>query len=473
METPTLNQTDSVGPVWRVLRMLDFRNTLGRYILREHAGPFVFAFVIITFILIIDFVPNLVDMVVGKDLQASVILKVFFYQIGWMIALAVPMSVLVATLMAFGRLTGDLEVTAIKSAGIHVMRMIYPVVLAAGVLAVGMVYFNNNVLPDMNHRARVLMQDVRRMRPTLTIRGGAFMTDIPGYILLIDSVDYTTSHLTGVKILELGQKQKAPRTIVSQTGILTFANNGRDLVFDLFDGEIHEFDEKNPENYRRLAFKTQKIIVSDVSSDFSESGDSHRTDREKSAQEMMGDIRQWREGMRPYRDRIGTLVNGRIARVWGDTVPASPDKRLTDAAALSNLSRDEEAGARVITREVEGINTQDKLIDEFMVEVHKKYSLPVACVIFALVGAPLGIVAKRGGMGISIGISLGLFVVYWAFLIGGEDLADRGIIPPFWAMWSANILLTAVGLYLIYIVSTEKPLWTLLRLTTIKAARRQ
>ncbi len=83
----------------------------------------------------------------------------------------------------------------------------------------------------------------------------------------------------------------------------------------------------------------------------------------------------------------------------------------------------------------------------------------------------MGIVAKRGGMGISIGISLGLFVIYWAFLIGGEDLADRGIIPPFWSMWAANILLTATGLYLIYIVSTEKPLWTLLRLTKIKAAR--
>ncbi len=454
-----------------VLRMLDFRNTLARYILREHVGPFAFAFVIITFILVIDFVPNLVDMVVGKNLQASVILKVFFYQIGWMIALSVPMSVLVATLMAFGRLTGDLEVTAIKSSGIHVMRMIYPVLLVGGVLAVGMVYFNNDVLPDLNHRARVLMQDVRRMRPALKIRGGAFMTDIPGYILLIDSVDYTTSHLTGVKILELGQKQKAPRTIVSQTGILTFADNGRDLIFDLFDGEIHEFDEKNPENYRRLAFKTQKIIVSDVSNDFEESGDSYRTDREKSSREMMADIRQWREGMRPYRDRIGTLVSGRIKRVFGDSIPVSLDKKLGDAPALTNLSRDEDANARIITREVEGINTQQKLIDQFLVEVHKKYSIPIACVIFALVGAPLGIVAKRGGMGLSIGISLGLFVIYWAFLIGGEDLADRGIVTPFWSMWAANILLAVTGLYLIYIVSTEKPWWTLFRLTKIRAAR--
>ncbi|NMC42658.1 MAG: YjgP/YjgQ family permease [candidate division Zixibacteria bacterium] len=472
MEASEQRQTGSPGLGWRILRLVDFRNTLARYILREHIGPFAFAFIIIIFILIIDFVPNLVDMVVGKDLPASVILKVFFYQIGWMIALAVPMAVLVATLMAFGRLTGDLEVTAVKSSGIHVMRMIYPVLLVSAVMAVGMVYFSNDVLPDMNHRARVLMQDVRRMRPTLKIRSGAFMTDIPGYILLIDSVDYTTSQLRGVKILELGQKQKAPRTIVSQTGVLTFANNGRDLIFDLADGEIHEFDENNPENYRRLAFHTQKIVVTDVSSDFEESGDSFRNDREKSAQEMMADIRQWREGMRPYRDRITNLTTARIGRIFGDSLPVSPDRALTDAAALNNLNRDEDANLRIIAREAEGIGTQQKLIGEFMVEVHKKYSIPVACVIFALVGAPLGIVAKRGGMGLSIGISLGLFVLYWAFLIGGEDLADRGIITPFWAMWSANILLTATGLYLIYIVSTEKPLWTLLRLTTVKVSRR-
>jgi lipopolysaccharide export system permease protein len=472
MEAMEHRPMGSAGLGARILRTLDFRNTLARYVLREHVGPFAFAFVIITFILVIDFVPNLVDMVVGKNLAASVILKVFFYQIGWMIALSVPMAVLVATLMAFGRLTGDLEITAVKSSGIHVMRLIYPVLLVSGVLAVGMVYFNNDVLPDLNHRARVLMQDVRRMRPALKIRSGAFMTDIPGYILLIDSVDYTTSHLIGVKILELGQKQKSPRTIVSQTGNLTFADNGRDLIFDLFDGEIHEFDEKNPENYRRVAFKTQKIVVTDVSSDFEESGDNYRTDREKSAQEMMADIRQWREGMRPYRDRITALVAGRIKGAFGDSLLSAPDRHVTDAVALTNVSRDEEANARIITREVEGINTQQKLIDQFMVEVHKKYSIPMACVIFALVGAPLGIVAKRGGMGLSIGISLGLFVIYWAFLIGGEDLADRGIITPFWSMWTANILLAATGLYLIYIVSTEKPLWTIIRLTKIKAARR-
>lgn len=463
--------TGRLSPIVRFLKFFDVRNRLSRYVLREHIGPFIFAFVIITFILIIDFVPRLVDMIVGKDLPTIVILKVFFYQIGWMIALSVPMAVLVATLMAFGRLTSDLEITAVKASGIHLLRIMFPVILVSCVVAYGLVVFSNDVLPDLNHRARVLMQDVKRMRPTLQMRSGAFVTDIRGYIILIDSVDHKTSDLTGVKIMELGKDRKSPRTIVAQSGHLTFSRDGRNLTFDLRDGEIHEFDEKDPENYRRLAFASQRLLISDIADDFQESDDQFRTDREKSSRRMLEDIMKWETGIVPYRTKISEIVGDRIARLFSDSLPTSPDTLATDHVALQNLSRMVEADLRLISREREGIRTQAKLIDSYYVEVFKKYSIPAACIVFVLIGAPLGILAKRGSMGISVGISLGLFVLYWAFLIGGEDLADRGIITPFWAMWSANILIGAAGLYLIYVVSTEKPLWTVFRFT--RGSRRQ
>ena len=459
------------SPLISFLKYFDFRNRISRYILGEHIGPFFFAFIIITFILVIDFVPRLVDMIVGKDLPTSIILKVFFYQIGWMIALSVPMSVLVATLMAFGRLTSDFEITALKASGVHLLRVIFPVLLASGVIAVGLVIFNNEVLPDLNHRARVLMQDIKRMRPTLQMRSGAFVTDIPGYIILIDSVNYTTSEMIGVKIMELEKNRKAPRTIVAQSGFLTFSRSGRDLTFDLKDGEIHEFDEKNPEKYRRLAFTTQRLLVSEVSDDFKESNDQFRTDREKSSQQMLEDIMKWETGILPYRGKISDLVDNRLTKYFSDSLPTSPDSLATDLIALKNLARMTEADSRVIARENEGIKTQAKLISSYYVEVYKKYSIPTACIVFVLIGAPLGVIARRGGMGISIGISLGLFIMYWVFLIGGEDLADRGIISAFSAMWSANIIIGAIGLYLIYIMSSEKSPWFIFNLT--RGARRK
>lgn len=453
------------SPIFAVLKFIDFRNILSRYILREHIGPFFFAFIIITFILIIDFIPSLVDMIVGKDLPTSIILKVFFYQIGWMIALSVPMAVLVATLMAFGRLTSDFEITALKACGVHLLRVMTPVILASCLIAYGLVFFNNEVLPDLNHRARVLMQDIKRMRPTLQMRGGAFVTDIPGYIILVDSVNHTTSELFGVKIMEMGKNRKAPRTIVAQSGYVTFSRNGRDLTFDLKDGEIHEFDEENPEKYRRLAFNTQRILISDVSDDFEESNDQFRTDREKSSQRMLEDIMKWETGIVPYRSKIALMVDNRIERLFSDSLPSTADTLKTDAMALSDLARSAEADARIISREKEGVITQSKLIDSYYVEVYKKYSIPTACIVFVLIGAPLGVIARRGNMGISIGISLGLFIMYWAFLIGGEDLADRGIVSPFSAMWSANIIIGAVGLYLIYVVTTETSPWAIFKLT--------
>ncbi len=473
METIAKNYTlQKPSPPARFFRFFDFRNRLARYVLREHIGPFFFAFAIITFILIIDFVPNLVDMIVGKELPFTVILRVFIYQIGWMIALSVPMSVLVATLMAFGRLTSDFEITAIKASGIPMLRIIYPVVLAAALVAWGMVYFNNQVLPDLNHRARVLMQDIKRMRPTLQMRSGAFVTDIPGYIILVDSVDHKTSNLTGVKIMETGKQDKPPRTIVAQSGHLTFANNGKDLIFDLHDGEIHEFDPKDPDKYRRLVFANQRLVISDISKDFKESQDEFRTDRERSAQQMLDEIMKWQSGILPYRTKIDELVTSRIDRYFADSLPRSPDSLQPDNAALASLGKIAKADVRTMTGAHDGIVTQQKLINSYYVEVYKKYSIPVACLVFVLIGAPLGILARRGGMGISIGISLGLFVLYWAFLIGGEDLADRGIIPAFYAMWTANILIGAAGLYLIYVVSTEKPFWTIFKLTR-EAGRRE
>jgi lipopolysaccharide export system permease protein len=472
MEAATdTNSIRRPSPIFRFLRFFDFRNRLSRYILREHVGPFFFAFIIITFILIIDFIPHLVDMIVGKDLPTSIILKVFFYQIGWMIALSVPMAVLVATLMAFGRLTSDFEITALKASGVHLLRIMIPVLLAAVAVAYGLVFFNNAVLPDLNHRARVLMQDVKRMRPTLQMRSGAFVTDIPGYIILVDSVNHTTSELLGIKILELEKKRKAPRTIVAQSGFLTFSSDGHDLTFDLKDGEIHQFDEENPEKYRRLAFTTQKLLVSDVSEDFKESDDQFRTDREKSSRQMLEDIMKWESGIVPYRKKISGMVANRIDKLFSDSLPKSPDSLASDAAALSSLSRITEADSRVISREKEGIITQTKLINSYYVEVYKKYSIPAACIVFILIGAPLGVIARRGNMGISIGISLGLFILYWAFLIGGEDLADRNIITPFWAMWSANILIGSIGLYLIYIVSTEKSPWVIFKFSKARTRR--
>ena len=170
---------------------------LTRYILREHIGPFFFAFFTITFLLVIDFVPKIIDRVIDKDIDLMIVLELVGMNLAWMLALSVPMSVLVATLMAFGRLGSDFEITAIKASGINLLHVLIPLMVAASIITLGMIGFHDKVLPDLNKKARTLLGDIQSMRPTLVFQSGIFITDIPGYLVLIDRIDHATSYVEG------------------------------------------------------------------------------------------------------------------------------------------------------------------------------------------------------------------------------------------------------------------------------------
>ena len=126
--------------------------------------------------------------------------------------------------------------------------------------------------------------------------------------------------------------------------------------------------------------------------------------------------------------------------------------------ALSLVRTDASVRVRHVERNQQQLSAQKQIMDKYNIEIQKKYAIPAASVVFILIGAPLGIMSRRGGMGMAVAIAIVLFMIYWAFLIGGEDMADRGIISPFWARWSANVLIGLIGIYLNFIVVTEKPL---------------
>ncbi len=451
--------------------------TLTRYILKEHISPFIFAFFIITFVLILETLPRLVDLVVGKSVSGFVVLELLWFNLAWMLALSVPMATLVATLGAFGRLTTDLEMLAIKVSGINLMRILLPVLVAAGVLTGLMIEFNDKVLPELNHQARTLMGDIRAMRPTLVFRPGLFVDDIRGYLILLDDVNHQTSEVRGVRINDIRNPQK-PSLIIADHGLMEFVDKGSTIKFTLYDGEIHKMDIAEPEEYRQVQFKKQIFYVTDVGSELTRTDSKQKTDREMNIDEMQAYIARVKKSSEPYRNRARTLVTGRIEALLQDTLrnsekqkvlppaadnPIVPSQAQQDSVALSQLQSKYATIDRQLDRSSSQIKDQRKLTYKYEIEIFKKYSIPFACIAFTLFGAPLAILARRSGMGYSISISLGLFVIYWAFLIGGESMADRGLANPFWAMWSANFLISGVGLYLLYLVYTEKPFLSFLR----------
>jgi lipopolysaccharide export system permease protein len=433
--------------------ILIFMKLLYRYILREHIGPFFFGLFVITFILVMDFILEIVNLIIGKGLNAFTILQIFVLNLAWMFALSIPMAVLVAVLMAFGRLSQDNEITAMKSAGVSLYKMLLPPLFASLVIAGGLVWFNNKVLPEANHKERILRSAIHQKRPTLALKENVFIDYIPDYSILIKKVNPKTSELSEITIYDQ-KERKIPRTIIAQRGNLEFSPDGNTLILHLFDGEIHEVDQNEPNKYRRIAFDKQVIYIADAGNQLVKIESNYRTDREMNSKMMLNQVRDYKNGIKSASQSMSSFLkpvlgevlfgkNSNPGRIF-EQILSSTRKKGIEVAIRRN-----ESILNQLYIEREKINTQKKEMNSLLTEVHKKYSIPVACIVFVLIGIPLGIMAKKGGIAVGLGLSVGFFLLYWAFLIAGEELADRMYISAFAGMWSANIVIGMAGLYIL------------------------
>ncbi|HEX7400779.1 MAG TPA: LptF/LptG family permease, partial [candidate division Zixibacteria bacterium] len=356
-------------------------------------------------------------------------------------------AVLISTLMAFGRLSQDNEITALRSSGISIYRLILPPLIASVLLTAGMAFFNDRVLPELNHRARLLMTDIHQKRPTWNLKENVFIDEVPGYHILIKKIDPHTNDVQGVTIYDV-ENRRFPRTIIAEKGKVEFSTDGNTLIFQLFNGEIHEMDEQSPQRYRKVSFDKQIIYIHDVGNKLVRSQSDYRTDREKTSSQMLEEVKKLDSSVIASKEQIQN-----IAQMSWDKLNGSVYNRNAPPAesgkVAEKLIKENQSILNQISSEKQNIKNQKRYENSLLVEVHKKFALAVACVVFILVGAPLGIMAKKGGVAVGLGLSLGFFVLYWAFLIGGEELADRQFISAFWAMWSANILIGGAGIYIL------------------------
>jgi lipopolysaccharide export system permease protein len=454
--------------------------TIDRYILKSHLAPFFMSLFVLIGIFIIQFMMKFIDHLIGKGLGLGIVIEVILTNLAWMLVLAVPMSVLISTLMAFGTMSANNEITVMKSSGISVYRMISAPLVASIILAFGLMEFNNRILPDANHRAKTLGIDIRRARPTLALEPGIFSQEIQGYTLIARRNFEETNELEGLTVYD----HSDPNTnviIAAERGFIAYGPDFTTLILDLYDGEIHEISTQSSNNdYRRIAFTRHRIVIPYEGYDFERTADNvfQRGDRELSAQVMMERV----DTLRAQNKRILASMSQQIDRYHSSIMSGEFELLPPVLPAYEqnpNLARIQSAISRArslsssIDSDLRRLQSNERRMDQYMVEVHKKYSIPIACIIFILIGAPLGIMTRKGGFGVAAGISLGFFLLYWAYLIGGEKLADRGYITPLIGMWGANIILLPVGIYLTIRTQKERLLinWHKLRKIVPKSWR--
>lgn len=431
---------------------------LTRYLIRSHLGPFLFALSALTGLLFLNSVAQKMETLVGKGLTWDVVMEFLVLSLPHTVALTLPMAVLVAVLYAFSELTASNEITAMAAGGIKPTRLLVPLVGVGIILAGGMAFFNDQVLPETNHELKNLMLDISRKSPTFELREqvvNPVRTGTSGarFYLQASQIDRVNNELRDVVIFDMSD-QDARRTTFAERGTMAFNEDRTDLYLTLYDGVVHEVNSDRPGGFQRLFFEEEIIPMRGVGNLLErESGETGRSDREMTVEMLAEQARQRRTELETLRENTQLASRRAVLEALGradDAVLEGAAARAARAVATApgRAVRDEVTRAAAVTNRTAAGREQTLIssANRYLVEIHKKYSIAFACIVFVLIGAPLAVRFPRGGVGMVIVASVAIFAVYWVGLIGGEKLADRGLADPFWAMWTPNFLFLAVGL---------------------------
>ncbi len=452
-----------------------------RHLLKATAGPFLFGLSVATFVLLIDYLYRYVELFVEKGVPFLTATEFLVLSLGFTFALSVPMAILIGVLMGVGQLAADHEIVAFKASGVGLDVLYRPLLGGAALVMLLMTAYNHFVFPEWNHRLANLLTDITRSKPLLEIRPQVFAELNDRVTIWVADKDDRTGELRDVRILEKrGPDDLRPRLTTATRGRLVPRPAENAALLELEDGEVHSLPEDNdPGRYDVVRFQRHNLVVRNAERGLEDSRRTARGDRE------MDLVALWREAGNERRNRREILRNtaeltARLTtRQWslldrgargealtrggGEAVAQTPAFR---AAAHGAVRQEVEMAANSAGVQVQILASHRMLENRFMVEFHKKFAIPFACLVFVLLGLPLAVTAARAGRGVSAAVATGMYLVYYLFLIGGEKLSDRGLLDPFLAMWAANIVLTAIGVPLaVRAVRESGPLrWRRLRL---------
>jgi lipopolysaccharide export system permease protein len=461
-------------------------------ILKSFIGPFVVTFFVSLFVLVMQFFWLYMDELLGKGFGVWTILKLLFYMSSTMVPMALPLGILLASIMTFGNMGEAYELVAIKSSGISLLRFMRPLFVFISIIGIGAFFFNNNVIPVANLKAFSLLYDLRNARLTLNIRPGQFNHDIPGYAIKIGEQDKDEKTIRNIIIYDGSTYNGNDCIILAQDGEMVPSANGKYIIFRLRNGWRYQEGADNARagsgphaTQTRMHFERYDKII-DLSA-----LKLNRTNEDlfKNGYQMMN-VAQLRADMAGInKSREHDLAMGEANFVnylpiynknpVGDTfrkkldtnksrskplamngsfisrIPDSLKLRAIDAAQ-SNVRN----AVQLIGYTASNIRMQDDNLVKRRIALHSKYTLSFACVLLFLIGAPLGAIIRKGGLGLPIVVAIAFFVVYFIISKVGERMTESGVLPAFAGMWMSTAMLLPIAFIIIRQARNDSPVFT-------------
>ncbi len=383
-----------------------YREVLGQFI-----PALLFAVVVLAFVLLMDRLFLLADLLVRKGVPVIVVGEIALLSLPFVISIATPLGWLIGGVITFGRMAQDNEVMVIRAAGVPSWRLFIPAFILGLCLVPVMAGFNGFILPEAQHRVRNLLTDVARKKPALRIAERAFLDDFPGYMVYIGTIDERHSTIGNVLIFQHLQGKGIPAFITAPRGEIDYTPDDQYMIITLYDGEMHEL--VNNRNYRRLFFHqhTINILTDDA---LVRRSREYRTEDEMLLYQIFARATEMKREIGKLQEQLATL---------------------SDKSAKNEVARfrQEELKTRLRYRKLE--------MARLLTEIQKRLSLAFSVLFFLAFGAPIGLVLRRGGIGTGFVVGLIFFAVFYILLLGGENLAESGKLTPFIGMWLPNLIL--------------------------------
>ena len=470
---------------------LYFKNLKKLYlhIIKSYIGTFVFTFFIAIFILLMQFLWTYVDDFIGKGVGFDVMSKLLFYTSITFVPMALPLAILLSSLMCFGNLGEYYELVAMKASGISIWKVMRPLLYFSIVMSVLAFFFSNNVMPVANLKMQSMLYDVSHKKMTLDIPEGVFYRGIDQYVIKVAKKGDDGNSLYDVMIYDHTDRTGNVMVTVADSGYMDMTPNQRNMILTLYNGYnysemIDEKDYRERRQFQKMSFARQ-IISFDMSEFDMKHMDenafkSHQTmmnikqltyaidsldmafakkkeDYSSSFVNRMQNLTMEKESLVRHdlgvEKRKGDLVKQEVVSLeWPLTTgyPIKEQKAMLDIAMASanNMKDNLIANMKDINRSRVNIRKHEQVLNQ-------KFTLSIACLLFFFIGAPLGAIIRKGGLGMPVVVSVMFFVIYYVITIIGERVAVNGDMPVFLGAWISSLVLFPIGLFLTFKATTD------------------